>query len=382
MTRESKRIQLLDLLRGFAVLGTLGTNIWIFAYLGDLNYIFTFDHNEWWADFQNFVRISVLFLVNGKLLGLLTVMFGAGLELKYQQSLRRGRAWPGTYIWTCLILLLEGLIHYTLVLEYDILMSYGVTAIITACIVRGGDRAIRIGMKLAGGFHGIMMLLILALGIYLGLTGEQISIGDFRDVVSVYKEGSWRDQVEERLANFWILRSEVIFVIPMNMFLFLLGVRLMRAGVFAPDEQGRMQRKKLLLWGLGAGIPLNLLIFVPGGYFDAPVRYLFAPVLSLGYIGIIAVLSETMGMKRLWNCFAKVGRMALSCYVLQNVLSSIIFYGWGFGLGGKVDSATIVLLWAAISGFQMVFATLWLKRFPFGPMEYARKFAVGLFEKP
>src|SRR5690606_31775440 len=107
------------------------------------------------------------------------------------------------------------------VLEYDILMSYGVTAIITACIVRGGDRAIRIGMKLAGGFHGIMMLLILALGIYLGLTGEQISIGDFRDVVSVYKEGSWRDQVEERLANFWFLRSEVIFVIPMNMFLFL-----------------------------------------------------------------------------------------------------------------------------------------------------------------
>ena len=130
MVKESKRIQLLDILRGFAVLGTLGTNIWIFANLGDLNYILTFDYNQWWADFQHFVRIFVLFLVNGKLLGLLTIMFGVGLELKYRQALRRGNAWPGIYIWTSIILMAEGFIHYTLVMEYDILMSYGLTAIL------------------------------------------------------------------------------------------------------------------------------------------------------------------------------------------------------------------------------------------------------------
>src|SRR5690606_37891597 len=113
--------------------------IWIFAHLGDLNYIFTFDHHDWWADIQDFVRITVLFLVNGKLLGLLTIMFGVGLELKYRQVLRKGKAWPGVYIWTSIILMLEGLIHYTLVMEYDILMSYGITAIIIAFIIKGGD---------------------------------------------------------------------------------------------------------------------------------------------------------------------------------------------------------------------------------------------------
>ena len=82
----------------------------------------------------------VLFFVNGKLLGLLTIMFGVGLQLKYQQALRRGTAWPGVYLWTIVFLGLEGLLHYTLVMEYDILMSYAVTAFIVAFIVRLGDK--------------------------------------------------------------------------------------------------------------------------------------------------------------------------------------------------------------------------------------------------
>ena len=92
-------------------MGTLGTNIWIFAYLGDLNAVFSFNHPEWWSSIQEFVRMVVLFLVNGKLLGLLTIMFGVGLELKYQQFSRRGNAWPGMYLWTSMFLLIEGLIH-------------------------------------------------------------------------------------------------------------------------------------------------------------------------------------------------------------------------------------------------------------------------------
>lgn len=155
---NGNRLRLLDILRGFAIMGTLGTNIWIFAHMGDLNYVFSFNRMEWGVSFQEFVRVVVLFLVNGKLLGLLTIMFGIGLEMKYQQALRRGNAWPGVYIWTSIILLAEGFIHFTLVMEYDILMSYGITAIITAFIIKGGDRAIRRVMMIIGGLHGAIML--------------------------------------------------------------------------------------------------------------------------------------------------------------------------------------------------------------------------------
>lgn len=381
MENHGGRIRLLDILRGFAVLGTLGTNIWIFAHLGDINYVFTFNHAAWWSSLQDFVRVFVLFLVNGKLLGLLTMMFGVGLEMKYRQALKRGNAWPGMYLWTSLILMTEGFLHFTLVMEYDILMSYGFAAIIAAFIVKGGDRAIRRAMWIFGGVHGAIMLLILGFGIYLGLSGVHFSMGDMSETRALYGGGSWFQQVQDRLVNFWALRLEAVFVIPMNLFLFLLGIRMMRSGVFAPDEKGRQHRRKLLKLGLALGIPLNLLMFIPGGYLDFPVRYLFAPLLSLGYLALIAKLIERYEGLWLWHRLEQVGRMSLSCYVLQNITASLIFYGWGLGLGGKVDAFTTVLIWMAISSFQIVFASLWSKRFRFGPMESARRWMTNLAGK-
>ena len=80
-----KRIALLDILRGFAIIGTLGTNIWIFAYLGDLNLVFGNVLEPWWSSGDRLVQTIMLILVNGKFLGMLTLLFGAGMELKRQK---------------------------------------------------------------------------------------------------------------------------------------------------------------------------------------------------------------------------------------------------------------------------------------------------------
>ena len=61
--------------------------------------------------------------------------------------------------------------------------------------------------------------------------------------------------------------------------------------------------------------------------------------------------------------------MALSCYVLQNVLASIVFYGWGFGLTGKVGAAGTLAAWFAIFAVLILFSHLWLGRFASGPFE-------------
>lgn len=374
MRKAQERIRLLDILRGFAILGTLGTNIWIFAYLGDISYVFTIEHAEWWFSIEDFLRMFVLFLVNGKFLGLLTIMFGVGLELKYQQSLRKGTAWPGIYVWTLFILLIEGFIHYTLVFEYDVLMSYAVTAVIVSLIVKGGNKVIKRAMKIVGGFHVIFILFILGISVLSVLTGGNISLGSMDDTVSLYKSGSWTEQIHHRLTNFWILRSEAIFIIPMNILLFLTGVCLMRSGAFSPDARGRKIRNKMLRIGLGLGVPLNLLIFIPGGVFDLPIRYCFAPILSIGYIALIARIVERNESYWLWSRLQAIGMMALSCYVFQNILSSIIFYGWGLDAGGNLNSLTIILIWITISIIQIGFAALWLRKFHLGPMESARKY--------
>ncbi|WP_427110702.1 DUF418 domain-containing protein [Lysinibacillus xylanilyticus] len=369
--KVQQRLPLIDMLRGFAVLGTLGTNIWIFAYLGDISYITTSNYSGWWS-LNDFLRMAVLFLVNGKLLGLLTIMFGVGLELKYQQAMRKGNAWPGVYIWTIVFLFMEGLIHFTLVMEYDILMSYAVTAVIVAFIVKFGDKAIKRALYIFGSFHAGMIFLILVSA----LLGANASFAGFDSVVSLYENGTWFEQIQYRLTNFLYYRTEAIFIIPMNIFLFLLGVKLMRNGVFSQDDKGRQARQKLFKIGIFIGVPLNLLIFIPGGAFDLPVRYLFAPILSIGYIGILGKMIEYKKLDWLWKRFGEIGKMSLSCYVLQNTLASIIFYGWGFGLGGKLNSIEVISIWLTLSLLQLFIAHFCIKHFHVGPMEWIRKHAI------
>lgn len=375
MDQRMERIRLLDILRGFAILGTLGTNIWLFAYLGDLSFITTFEYEGWWTT-NDLIRMIVLFLVNGKLLGLLTIMFGVGLELKYQQAMRKGKPWPGVYLWVSLILILEGLLHFILVMEYDILMSYGVTAIIVAYIVKRGDRAIAKTMKVIASIHATFILAILVLSLMAG----DLSMGGSGEIVALYQNGTWLEQVHYRLNDFLLLRVEAIFVIPMNVFLFLLGVRFMRSGVFASDENGKRQRAKLFRIGLLVGVPTNLLLFIPGGAFDLPVRYLFAPFLSVLYIAILGKMIQYTRWNGLWRLLENAGKMSLSCYVMQNIICSVLFYGWGFALGGKLDSLGIIAVWFGVSLIQLLFATAWLRVFRFGPMEAARRRAVGIFE--
>ncbi|OUM95809.1 MAG: hypothetical protein A9Z00_11645 [Thermobacillus sp. ZCTH02-B1] len=375
--RSAERIRLLDMLRGFAIFGTLGTNIWLFAHLGDLNRVFT-SGTPWWASAGDFLQTLVLFFASGKFLGMLTILFGVGMELKYRQAMRRGAPWPGAYLWVCLFLFLEGFLHFTLVMEYDILMSYAVTATIVAVIMRGGDRRVNRALKGLGGVYAGLMLTLFALEAWLKASGANLSFGDMRDVAALYRNGSWPEQVAYRLSHFALLRIEAVFVIPLNIILFLLGIRLMRAGAFAPDERGRRIRRRMLRIGFGLGVPLNLLLFIPEGGFELSVRYLFAPVLSLGYMALIARLFEGREHLKVWRYIEATGKMALSCYVLQNLLGSVLFYGWGLGWGERLGIPAVIGVWLAVCLFEAVLACWWIGRMKLGPMEWLRKSVLRL----
>ncbi|MDM5279562.1 DUF418 domain-containing protein [Paenibacillus silvae] len=369
-----KRIVLLDILRGFAIVGTLGTNIWIFAYLGDLNLVFGNALEPWWSSGDRLLQTIMLILVNGKFLGMLTLLFGAGMELKRQKAARDGYTWPGVYIWSCALLLLDGLLHYLFVMEYDVLMSYAVTGMIVSLIIHRSRRFMLIMMGIAGSIHVIGVTGITAL-----LALEPGSTFNGMDMITrLYASGTWQEQVMFRLSNFGFFRAESIAIIPLNVFLFLLGALFMRTGVFSSDEPGRLKRRKMMIIGLGAGIPLNLLLLVPGGMMDILVRYISAPVLTLGYVGIIAMIMEKGKIPGLLRRFGEIGRMALSCYILQNIIASVLFYGWGFGLGGRPSSIFILLMWLGICLMLMLFSHFWMRKYKLGPVEWLwRKLSIS-----
>ncbi|MFC4776317.1 DUF418 domain-containing protein [Paenibacillus sp. GCM10023252] len=360
-------------------MGTLGTNIWVFAHLGDLNYLFSFEHSQWWTSDQDLIRMLSLALVNGKFLGMLAILFGVGLEMKYRQSVRLGRPWPGVYLWICGILMAEGLIHYLLVMEFDILMGYAMAAIIVSFLVRGGERSMRRGLWWLGSVHLTLITLLSGVILLIQLDGAEVSLGSMEETIALYQQGSWFEQLSVRLSDFLLLRIEVIFTIPLNVCLMLLGVRLMRSGAFGDDDKGRSIRSRLMKWGIGLGLPLNLMLLIPGGLFDLPVRYVFAPLLSLGYIAVIGLVVEKSKQLSIWSWLANTGRMSLSCYVAQNLLCTVIFYGWGFGLGGQLNAYGVIGMWLLLCLVQIGFATLWLRLFKLGPMEASRQKVAGLF---
>ncbi|MGG3892129.1 DUF418 domain-containing protein [Metabacillus fastidiosus] len=366
------RLRLLDILRGFAILGTLGTNIWIFATLGDFSSFRSMTSN-WWDSTDTIIMTVFSFFTNGKFLSLLTILFGAGLELKRRKLERTKGLWPWLYIWSAALLFIDGLIHFILVFEYDILMSYAVAAVIVALLVNRKKIIIKWVVGICMAIH--------ILGVGLGSVAFYFLLRDkefiteyeqsVTDTANLYMHGSWFEQIQMRLLDFLTLRGEAIMIMPMNIILFFLGIMLVRSGIFAMDDKGRRKRKKLLRYGLLLGIPLNALIFVPGGIFDISVRYLFSPVLAIGYIGLFAIFLEKGENSFLLARFEEVGKVALSCYILQNIVCSILFYGWGFGLSNYFNGINTLMLWLFVCIVMFLFVNVWLRFFKLGPVEYA-----------
>lgn len=370
-TPAGRRLPLLDVLRGVAILGTLMTNVWIFTGPGA----------EWGALESGMatgpVETTFGVLANGKFLSLLTILFGVGLAIQYDSAKRRGQPWPGRYRWRALFLFAEGTVHFVLVFAWDVLMGYAVTALLVAWLLTRSERAQRRVMWWAAGIHLAVMGLLTAA---LAATGDGADDGVPEDVVDLYAHGSYPAQIAFRLENALALRMEPVLTFFLLLFLFLLGVRLFRAGAFGADETGRRLRSRLLAWGIGLGLPLNAAAALAGPDLFLLARYGTAPLLALGYIGLVgAAVDRVRRPGPLMTGLTSVGRTALSGYVLQNALCVLISYGIGLGLAERLDGTGpwwVVALWVTVCAVLMAGSTLWLRWFSTGPLESVQKWAL------
>ncbi|MEU1523639.1 DUF418 domain-containing protein [Nocardia rhamnosiphila] len=364
------RLAALDVLRGIAILGTLGTNVWILTdpegLTGYLHRISISPTDGWmWAE-------KVLQqLAQGKFLGLLTVMFGIGLAIQQTSARRAGRPWPGGYPWRAALLFLDGLLNFLLIAEFDVLMGYAVTAAIVAFLLTRSGRAQGRWLYAMLGVH-LTLIALYAVSLVLAepaAPGKRAPLSP-----NPYADGSFWDLVLFRAEHALAFRVETIVILPLSIVLFLVGARLFHAGVFLPE--GARLRRRLLLVGFGVAAPIDLLAgLAGGGDLVLITRYVVAPMVSLGILALVAEFY----VRRSRTGFAgrrlsEIGRAALSCYILQNLVASILCYGWGFGLAARfAPEARVpftVAVYVTVCAVIALFAHCWLRRFERGPVEW------------
>jgi hypothetical protein len=122
-------------------------------------------------------------------------------------------------------------------------MGYALTGVVVAAVLATSPRSQRIWLWTAAGVHAILLLaLTLAIAVA-GSTGHR----ERADAVSLYTEGTWFDQVWQRVESLPLYRAEAVFILPLSVAPFLVGAWMVRAGLF--EEGGRTLRRRMMKMG-------------------------------------------------------------------------------------------------------------------------------------
>ena len=404
----TERIDAIDKLRGIAVAGILVMNIYGFAmpfmaYSNPLAYGGT----EWY-NMGTWFFTHIIF--DQKFLPIFSMLFGAGLVLMAGRAESRGTKYGGIWYRRNFWLLLFGIAHAWLLWMGDILYHY---ALVGFVLYPFRNRSPRTLIIIACAVFPIALLLGAAGGVYMQKlqvsateiqqlqdAGEEISeeqsatleewsemskmLGPPEEVVredlAAYRKG-YPDIVAYRAPTAVMMETSAafFFVIWRVGGIMFLGMALMKLGVLS-GERSNAFYKKLMLAGYVIGLPLVLFSAYDlnahqwdGMYaFQVGVRanYVGSVFMSLGHIAVFMLIIKNGALKNLMQRCAALGRMALTNYLLHSVILTTVFYGYGFGLYGKIPRLWQMGIVVAVVGFQLWFSPLWLQKYRFGPVEW------------
>ncbi len=360
---EYRRIVALDVLRGIAILGTLLTNIRLFVILrGD----------EQVSLITPDLTTKLLGLVtDGKFIGLLTLMFGIGLEIQRHSALRKGQPWPGNYYWRAALLILDGLLNFIFIIEIDVLMGYGLTALIVAAIVARKPKTQLMWLWVSLGIHVAILAGLTA--VWFAMMNDGQHLGSYMETYTAYEHSSYWADVLFRIQNFFLLRTEIPMIIMSGIPLFLIGCHLYRAGIF--EQRGSRLRRRIMIASFGIALPIDWALRLFLHPVSAPLaRYFTSACVSVGLIAAVAAFylnKDQLG--RIGRPLSYVGRMALTCYLAQNLIASFIFYDYGLGVAKLIQgphlTAWMLLIYIGIAAILTLGCAWWLRRHTRGPVE-------------
>jgi uncharacterized protein len=400
----SERFASMDVLRGFALLGILPINILALALpaIADQNPNLAGGFTG--INFASWLVCYVFF--DHKMMTIFSMLFGAGLVLMSDRMTQRGASPAAFFYRRAAILLVIGLAHAYLFWEGDILRSYALCGMIVyplrkqrprtliilgllamlpsvwlarndaAHLAEARDAANRVEGAEKDGQTPSDADLLLAED-----WGGSHTAAEIEEESRTYRQGSYWQLARNRAANMFSIESmifvrEFISIINGRM---LLGMALMTLGVFSAQLSLRFY-VFLAVLGYGLGLPIvgwgayqlvengfDLVYMLGGG---AEFNEFGSLLVALGHIGTVVSIYKTGLVIWLTSRLAAVGRMALSNYLMQSVICTTLFYGYGFGWFGSLDRVQLLGVVFVIWALQLWYSPVWLKHFRFGPVEW------------
>ncbi|MBW6393431.1 DUF418 domain-containing protein [Billgrantia antri] len=378
------RIEALDMLRGMALLGILIMNVQAFA-MPQAAYM----NPTAWGRLEGIDLVAWLvshLFADQKMMALFSMLFGAGIVLFTERAEAAGRPAVALHFRRQSWLLLFGVVHAYLIWYGDVLFTYAVCGMLLyPC--RRLSPAVQLMLGLA--------LLAVASAIFLLLGGTMTA---WPEAERLALQVEWHPPAEqlqaeiERHRSGWLeqlpYRAEMAF--EMQTFtllvwglwraagLMLIGMALYRLGVLTGQANRRVYMAML-----AAALILGLPVVVYGIFwnfandwgphslfFGAQYNHWGSVPVSLGWVACVMLALKAAWFPGLARKLAAVGRTAFSQYILQSVLCSLIFQGYGLGWFGRVERSEQLVIVLALWLLQLWLAPLWMRHFQYGPLEW------------
>jgi uncharacterized protein len=376
------RIQILDVLRGFALLGIFLMNIEWFN-RPFLEYGVGIPADVVGIDYM--VARGTEVFVSGKFWIIFSMLFGMGFVVMQTQAQQDGRPFHRIYLRRTVALLIFGILHIALLWPGDILHTYALVAFVLMWLP---VMSVRISFWLGFLFYSAMGLLTLSAAAVFSIMPQSelgkvtASMADYPEkaarAADIYVNGDYGQITQQRVQDFLHLlpNEPVVFIAALGVFF--IGAGLMRSGRLLDLKANRsFFLKMMVLSGIAAVIMMIAAqpfhgngMMTSKGMLHQSLFLMASLPQSLCYLAVIAYAMSYEVVAKLLGLLAPAGKMALSNYLLQSLVSSLVFFGYGLGMWNQWGRTDLLVFVVFVFIAQLLISHIWLRYFRYGPMEW------------
>ena len=366
----SNRIEGIDVLRGLALFGVLAINI-VFEFRVSIFEQFL-SPNGTIPAIDRALRDVLAAAIELKALALFSFLFGVGLAIQFDRLTNNPRRL--TLLMRRLVVLLAiGAAHLFLLWNGDILVEYAVVGLVVLPFLFGPR-----WLTLLVAAASLVLFLTMPLLPPVVQFPSHFWIGEhIAQATMAYGDGGFLDVLAFRVREIPAMFPLHVMIFPRTIALFLFGALAWRTGILQHASEHRSLLFSIALSGVLFGGALTVaaqwrdLFGWPSlGRAHEVMERLGGIVLAAGYAAGIVGLTSVPAGQRMLAWAAPVGRMAFTNYLGQSLILGWIFYGYGFGLFGKLSVSTAFAIGVAVYAMQAVVSAWWLGRYRYGPVEW------------